>query len=164
MKDNIKLAKTVQEQQDDKAYPLVRVTYLERLADVAVCEPYGIHASPPNDTIGLMFTINNDEANRMIIPLSAATRTRNLKETEFECGNFVIGSIINFDKEGNITITSNKDINITAKGGNINIVGNIHVNGSIDTTGDIVADTVSLKTHVHSGVTAGGSDTGGPVV
>jgi len=35
-------------------------------------------------------------------------------------------------------------------------------NGSFTATGDIKAGTVSLESHVHSGVTAGGANTGGP--
>ncbi|OWK42204.1 Gp138 family membrane-puncturing spike protein [Fimbriiglobus ruber] len=36
-------------------------------------------------------------------------------------------------------------------------------NGTVNTTGDVVAGSISLQGHVHSGVTAGGADTGGPV-
>lgn len=39
-----------------------------------------------------------------------------------------------------------------------------HVTGSINVVaGDITADSISLKTHVHSGVQSGGSNTGAPV-
>lgn len=37
------------------------------------------------------------------------------------------------------------------------------INGNIVTNGDVIASSVSLVTHVHSGVQAGGSDTGPPV-
>lgn len=161
--NNIKIAKTQDKVIDNKLYPIVNVKYLNREANSAIAEIYGVHGSAPVGTQCVMLIINNDEANRIIIPLSAQTRTRDLEEGEFECGNFVIGSIINFDKDGNINITSNNDINIVAGGGDINVTGDIHVTGSIDATGDIVASTVSLKTHLHSGVTTGGSNTGQPV-
>ena len=35
-------------------------------------------------------------------------------------------------------------------------------NGTITTTGDVVAGSISLDTHVHTGVQPGGGDTGGP--
>ncbi len=46
----------------------------------------------------------------------------------------------------------------------INAVGpiNIVAAGNVNVTGDVIADGISLKTHVHSGVTAGTSDTGPP--
>jgi protein gp138/GpV-like protein with Apex motif len=37
------------------------------------------------------------------------------------------------------------------------------INGSITATGDIVSGTISLQSHVHTGVQSGGDDTGGPV-
>lgn len=163
MRNNIKNSKTTSEIRDDQAVPVVTVTYLKKVADVAVCENYGIHGSAPKETSCLMLVLNNDEANRIIIPLSAQTRTKNLEEGEFECGNFVKQSIIKFDKDGNINITSANDINIVAGGGDINVIGDIHVTGDIDATGDIVAGTISLKTHVHSGVSTGSSNTNVPV-
>lgn len=36
-------------------------------------------------------------------------------------------------------------------------------NGTITTTGDVIANGISLDSHVHSGVQPGGGDTGGPV-
>lgn len=42
--------------------------------------------------------------------------------------------------------------------------GAIHITGgNITIVGDVIADGISLKTHVHSGVMAGGDDTGPPV-
>lgn len=45
---------------------------------------------------------------------------------------------------------------------NITIDGNITLNGSLTSTGDVVASGISLMTHVHGGVTGGGSTTSGP--
>jgi len=163
MYSNIKLAKTTKIQDDSKLYPIVEITYLSKIANVANCESYGTHSSPPINTPCILLVINNDEANRFIIPLSAYTRKRNLKEGEFECGNFKIGSTIKFDENGNIFIDAVNDINITANGGDINVIGNIHVTGGIDATGDIVAGTISLKTHIHGGVEPGGGVSGQPV-
>ena len=163
MQSNIKLAKTIEVQKDSKLYPIVSVTYLSKIADVVNCENYGIHGSPPVDTPCLLLVVNNDEANRFIIPLSAPTRKRNLEEGEFECGNFKVGSTIKFDKDGNITIEAVNDINIEAKGGDINVIGDIHVTGNIDATGDIVAGTISLINHLTTLVQPGVGTSGPPV-
>ncbi len=47
---------------------------------------------------------------------------------------------------------------ITISGGNVDITapGNVTVNG------DVIADGISLTTHVHGGITPGPADTGGP--
>lgn len=46
--------------------------------------------------------------------------------------------------------------------GNINLGGDVTHNGSITSTGDHVAQGISLASHVHGGVVAGGEQTGGP--
>lgn len=38
----------------------------------------------------------------------------------------------------------------------------INITGTVTVMGDVIADGVSLKDHVHGGVVPGGSDTGGP--
>jgi hypothetical protein len=50
-------------------------------------------------------------------------------------------------------------------GGGATITGNVDITSGTVTVagGDVVADGISLKTHTHSGVQAGGDNTGGPV-
>ncbi len=44
----------------------------------------------------------------------------------------------------------------------INSTGGVTINGNVAVHGDVVADGISLKSHVHGGVMSGGSTTGGP--
>lgn len=64
---------------------------------------------------------------------------------------------IEFDTDANLnqTIAGNENTTVTAM--NITAPSNVNVNG------DVIADSVSLKTHVHGGVTSGPSTTGQPV-
>lgn len=48
------------------------------------------------------------------------------------------------------------------QGGTMQLNGNLAVTGGITTTGDVVADGVSVTTHTHGGVRAGSDQTGGP--
>lgn len=43
------------------------------------------------------------------------------------------------------------------------LTGDVHVNGSVVVSGDVVAGGISLNSHKHSGVKAGSDDTQGPV-
>jgi len=57
---------------------------------------------------------------------------------------------------------------ITAPGGttinaNTTINGDLHVTGTITGDTDVKTGSISLKTHTHTGVTSGSSNTGGPV-
>jgi Phage protein Gp138 N-terminal domain/GpV Apex motif len=61
-----------------------------------------------------------------------------------------------------IELTKTGIINLVSPLG-INLVGPIMMTGAVVTTGDVVADGISLSTHVHSGVTTGAGDSGPPV-
>ena len=63
--------------------------------------------------------------------------------------------------DGSVKISlsaGNVKINATT----ITLTGNVNVTGNIHATGDIVAGTISLEHHTHSGVTTGGGNTGVP--
>lgn len=70
---------------------------------------------------------------------------------------------------GNLTVagltTTSGIVSLGTVGGGATITGNINVtSGTVSVTGgDVIADGISLKTHVHGGVESGGSNTGGPV-
>jgi len=176
----LKVAKTTDVTKDNGQLPIVQITFLDRPAvDAAVAEQYGVHSSPKVGTPCLLLEINGDCSNRIIIPLSAFNRTKGLEETEVEFGNFEIGSIIKFDKEGNITITGKKNLTANIVGDttitspNVTINGDVQVNGTIDATGiitsdvDVISDTISGKTHTHPQGNDSGTnteqDTGAPL-
>ena len=68
---------------------------------------------------------------------------------------FFLGGFLNREPSTFIELKQDGSINIIANGG-INITGNVTVNG------DVTANGISLINHVHSGVEAGGSNTGKP--
>ncbi|MEM1077455.1 MAG: phage baseplate assembly protein V [Pseudomonadota bacterium] len=47
--------------------------------------------------------------------------------------------------------------------GDLDITGDVNVTGEVTVSADVIADGISLVSHQHSGVTPGGSLTGGPV-
>ena len=69
------------------------------------------------------------------------------------------GGLTIVDAFGNMIQTTSGGITLTPAGGTMNITGNLAVSGNVtDSSG-----TISLTTHIHSGVTTGGGDTGPPV-
>ena len=71
--------------------------------------------------------------------------------------------------DGGLTITaSSGGVTIDASDGGVSITGDVTVDGTIAATGNITSDAdvkagaISLKTHKHGGVTAGGAQTGVP--
>lgn len=81
----------------------------------------------------------------------------------------------NREQTGNYNLTGDFTINgNTVKNGNLTVIGNITITGNGSGTvnasgctinltgGDVIADGISLKNHTHSGVVAGGANTGKP--
>jgi hypothetical protein len=79
--------------------------------------------------------------------LGTATPTQYLA---FTAGGIVVG--------GNLVVNGNLQL-----GGSIEAAAGGTYTGNIATSGNVTAGTVSLKTHIHSGVTTGGGDSGPPV-
>lgn len=79
---------------------------------------------------------------------------------------FSDGTVITYDTEAKaLTINASGSIAITAPSGitataNTVITGNVTINGNLNVSGTITDEKGSLTAHVHSGVMAGGSNTG----
>lgn len=67
------------------------------------------------------------------------------------------GSVIEYDRNAN-------HFRMHLGGGSAEIVapGGISITGNVTVAGDVIADGISLKTHVHGGIVKGGSDTERP--
>jgi phage baseplate assembly protein V len=66
------------------------------------------------------------------------------------------------DAKGPINIVTSNQVTISAEAG-VNVVGDLTVSGSISADGDVTAGGISLRSHVHSGVQSGPSNTDPPV-
>jgi phage baseplate assembly protein V len=73
-----------------------------------------------------------------------------------------IGDVVIRAANGTAKITvGSKSIEVTPS--KVLIVGDVEVTGKINTTGDVIAGSISLQTHKHGGVQSGGSQTSTPV-
>ena len=171
-------------------FPVAQFKWLGKSGDVVVIYPYGSIGNAPEGSLAVLFNILGDEANRAGIEFNAELIPGELKSGEYQIGNFVVGSTIKFDEDGNITIVSVNGVTVTANAVTVNastvtlnaettINGSLTVNGTITATGTISAPTASISggitcatlsiggnaytAHVHSDVQSGGSNTGGVV-
>jgi hypothetical protein len=160
---------------DSGEFPVTQVSYLGKAADIETIFPYGMSANMPKDSIVLLFNVQAQEENRAGIGYRHDLRPKNLKEGEVVFGNFLKGTTIFFDADGNIKIVG--DVELT---GNLDITGDMTLTGDMDVTGDVaitgahdvtgnatVSGTLTIggtnfATHTHSGVTSGSSNTGPP--
>ena len=88
--------------------------------------------------------------------------------------NVTASNDVTVSASNDVSVTASNDVTISAVNANVtassgasftigSMSASIDSSGITVTNGDIVADGISLKTHVHTGVTTGGSNTGGPV-
>lgn len=135
-----------------------QVSAMGQTRDIASITPYGVANSPPKGSVWVIFQLRGNSDDCAGIGNDYKNRFKNLKEGEMAVYNSKSGTHIYLKEDGTIEIAS---------AGNIDISGAPFVNvasGTVKVTGgDVLADTVSLKNHVHSGVTPGPSNTGAPV-
>ena len=155
--------------------------------------PYGVYGSPPVGAEGYCLNIGGSEANRLAMVNLMQERFKTDAAGEVIIGNPLTGAKIHFKADGsihmvapggfvldvtgsaeinaseNIDLIATEEINETAP--QINLNGNVGANngeismvdGVLSTSEDIVADGISLKSHLHSGVQTGGGNSGPPV-
>lgn len=70
-------------------------------------------------------------------------------------------NFIQIDNSGNISATATTKLTLTAP--DIEIRGPVTTNSTITASGEITGNGIQLSTHLHSGVTSGSANTGGPV-
>lgn len=130
-----------------------QVTYFGKVANSAVHYPLGFHASAPNQTLCLMFSVNGHPENRVVLPMSTT-------RPEIEQGEVVVFHPTNPDQQ--VLFKNDGSIEITAT--KLAITGDVTINGSLAVTGGITDAGIDVgSTHVHGGVQSGSNSTGTPV-
>jgi phage gp45-like len=114
---------------------------------------FGFTSMPPAGSDAVVVFIGGDRSNGAIIATGhQASRLKGLKP----------GEVAIFDDQGQSVFLTRAGIVINCAGLPMTINGNVTVNGKLTATTDVVGAGTSLHTHVHSGVTPGGANTGAP--
>lgn len=167
---------------DDKKYPETQVKSSGSTSNMELLYPYGSHGSPPVNSIAAIFMNEGKPDSKMGIAYEPDLRPKNLKDGEYECGNFVIGSTVLFREDGSILVSGNDliievdgDANITVTGttklnstGDVTVTcpkltvdGDFQVTGKAEFTTDIESAGVNIgDQHKHDKVQTGGSNSG----
>lgn len=171
---------------DANKYQTTQISYLGKTADMEVIYPYGLCGNPPKNSLVLLFNVQGMEENRAGVANLVTERFKDLKEGEVAIGNYLTKSVIKFLENGDIEIYGKNDERVTIdRNSNISIAGNcsisvngtttlscpggttinsdVHINGTVTCSEDVIASGISLVSHIHSGVTPGGGTTSGPI-
>jgi len=188
---NIKAGKQQRNMDDSGDYGKAQVLSLGQVNNIRQITPYGYFCSPPIDSTWIIFSLRNNPDDLTGYAHDFSKRMKDLQPGELGLANTETGAYIKLDKDGNINIYSPAGVNVNCNTANITAIDKITVNakdaeitasdtitidcpatswtGDINLTGniavssgDVTADGISLKTHVHGGVTTGGGNTGVP--
>jgi phage gp45-like len=123
-------------------------------ADVEVASPWGFSSNPPADgMLTLVFAVGGDPSNlRAMHPHNPSARF----------GSLEVGEAAIYGADGSRVHIRNGSIEIWSA--NIEIYGNVSVNGKLTATGNITAgqgtgDQVDLRTHTHDYIPGTGAAT-----
>ena len=115
---------------------------------------FGFSSVPPAGSDAVLIFLGGERTEAIVIATNhQPSRPRNL----------AAGESIQYSQDGKyVKITASGGIIIETLGQGLTINGDVTVNGKVTATGDVKAGTISLETHVHSGVQAGSGNSGGP--
>ena len=164
---------------DSKAVQIVQVFFgpLETRDNTPRVAEYGFASNPPNGTDCVTLFVAGDRDNGVIIGTNhKASRLKGLQpgeaalfddqgrwiwikrnSIEIEAGNKAV------DVKHATTVTVEATTKVRLVTPLLEVTGDITSGGTVTATTDVIGGGKSLKTHVHSGVTAGGANTGQPV-
>lgn len=130
---------------------------------------FGFTSNPPADTDAVVVFVGGDRSNGVIVATGhKATRLGNLSGGDVAVYD-ARGAYVWFTPSGLVVDAAGGDLTVRNAGnvsfsfsGAATFNGDVKINGKVTATGDVVAGSVSLDTHVHGGVTAGAANTAGP--
>ncbi len=132
----------------------VRFGSMEIIDNMPAPHDYGYTCHPPIGSDVFASFLGGNRSNGLVVSIgSQAYRMKNLAS----------GEVAIYDALGQSVHLTQSGIVINGAGLPITINGDIQLNGSLNATGDIVADGVSLDHHKHSGVRVGTDESGEPV-
>ena len=133
---------------DTSAYPQGQAEYNGKITNYTRLSPYGLDSNPPVGSSVILLSSQGQEAVKFGIASDFLGRKKELKEGEVALYNTLTQSLVLLKENGDIEISTS----------------NLIVNGNLEVTGNMTNDGTDVgKTHLHSGVTTGGSNTGPPV-
>lgn len=145
-----------QTKQEDKVVAVAQGLADEEF-DSEVFQFYGLSANPEGENESILIENNDSPDNYVVLPPCGYEKAEE-GETLIYSGK----SRISLKKDViTIVVGDTKKVEITD--GKIVLHGDLEVRGKITASGDVMAGSVSLQHHVHSGVESGSSNTSTPI-
>ena len=133
-------AKITRKSDEQGEYAIQQATYLERVTDIFVLFPYGMHANLPVGQLGLLLS------DKIIMGTSAIGRIT-VEEGEVVFYHPGTKTKIHFKASGDLDIESTNNVNIKAT--TVAVDGDLTVSGDVIAVGEVTGNGVDLSTHTH---------------
>ena len=159
LRDFLRWARITKSGSDSEQFHTQQMEYLGKVSDGVMVFPYGVHGNLPEDSLALMFSVQGNPENRAAIGWTPKNRPK-MAEGEVTFYHPPTNSVIAWRSGGNLEITTNANVTLTA-GGSVTINaptwtlnGNMVVNGTMTNNGKDVGDT-----HQHAQANDSGGNT-----
>lgn len=165
LRNLIKLCRFSKTESDSAQFPVQQVSYLDKAGDALVAMPYGSHANIPENALGALFQISEQEQNRAVLPISPGDRPHPIESGEVVYFHPATGTKIHFKSSGDIDISTIANLNIVAAtqvqitAPNISLIGSVTVSGSLAVSGTLSQGGKDVgKDHTHAQPNDGAGD------
>ncbi len=143
----LRWARTTKTGDDAGNFPVQQVGYLGKVGDSVMWFPYGMHANIPVDELVLMVSMQGNPEARVSIPGSPQKRVKPLAASEVVFFHPDTGSKLHFKANGDIEISSQKDVNVLVAGNALvdvegNLTADVEGNADVDVAGNADVDVV----------------------
>jgi len=108
--NNIKLAKVTLNTDDTEQFPQMQTTYMGKVCNVALLQPYGLTSRPPSDALCVVLNQQGQEGNRMAMAFSPKQRSTGLLAGETKVENMVSGVKMYLTNDGDLVIDAPRDM------------------------------------------------------
>jgi phage gp45-like len=131
---------------DDKDFPIHQVGYLGKAADAVAWYPFGFHANASEDSLALMFAVESNAENRVILPGSPKERLGGKMPTPLAEGEVIMyhpetKSYVHMKADGSIDVNVCKNLNLTVTG---NVVADVEGAVSATVEGNVTVDSEGI--------------------
>lgn len=147
---------------DSGSYPKITTSFFGKESQALNIMPYGMWGRAPDGSLAVVFNIGGMESNQAAIVNDYKNRpVKDMEKGEVAFGNGIAGTYLKFNTDGSVSLQTSEGLNLE---GDLNVNGDINSTGDIESdgliTGSDLTDGITVySTHVHGGVTTGGSAT-----
>ena len=153
VRKTVRRALVVEGGSDDKDYPIQKISYMGKTANVEFIFPYGMSANLSNNSLPILLSILGNSENKVAFGGDIVNRIKNLEQNEVVFYHPITKSKVYFKNNGDIDIESvSANINVSTSG-NANIEAtNINLTGDVNITGTLTNNSKNVgSTHTHTG-------------